>query len=198
VRFSPSPPGIDVSACAGRNLTWSSQAVSPDPAGNINAVWAPNEPNTMRVVGTVSATVFQAALRCVGGCSAGGRIHAVGSDGTPMLTAGEDGHLRVLRGPPLEVSRDVALGAPLRALVLLPGRAVVAGDQGTLVDVELATGKVAVRSEADTAAVTRKAAGEGVAGSRWDATQARDRWTFRRDIASRDPNWLLVETDEEE
>ena len=31
-----------------------------------------------------------------------------------------------------------------------------------------------------------------------DAVQTRDRWTFRRNIASRDPNWLLVETDEEE
>ena len=23
-------------------------------------------------------------------------------------------------------------------------------------------------------------------------------WTFRRDLAARDPNWLLIETDEEE
>ena len=30
------------------------------------------------------------------------------------------------------------------------------------------------------------------------AIQTRDLWTFRRDIAARDPNWLLVETDEEE
>jgi len=28
--------------------------------------------------------------------------------------------------------------------------------------------------------------------------QTRDLWTFRRDTNSRDPNWLLVETDEEE
>jgi predicted lipid-binding transport protein (Tim44 family) len=57
---------------------------------------------------------------------------------------------------------------------------------------------VTVRIEADIAAVTRNAAGEVVAGSLSDAIQTRDRWTFRRDIASRDPNWLLVETDEEE
>ena len=57
---------------------------------------------------------------------------------------------------------------------------------------------VTVRFEADIAAVTRNAAGEVVAGSLSDAIQTRDRWTFRRDIASRDPNWLLVETDEEE
>ena len=55
-----------------------------------------------------------------------------------------------------------------------------------------------VRFEADIAAVTRNATGEVVAGSLSDAVQTRDLWTFRRDTASRDPNWLLIETDEEE
>ena len=31
-----------------------------------------------------------------------------------------------------------------------------------------------------------------------DAVQTRDLWTFRRDISSSDPNWILIETDEEE
>jgi predicted lipid-binding transport protein (Tim44 family) len=57
---------------------------------------------------------------------------------------------------------------------------------------------VTVRFEADIAAVTRNSDGDVVAGSLSDAVQTRDRWTFRRDIASNDPNWLLVETDEEE
>ena len=57
---------------------------------------------------------------------------------------------------------------------------------------------VTVRFEADIAAVTRNQAGEVVAGSMSDAVQTRDLWTFRRDTASRDPNWLLIETDEEE
>jgi predicted lipid-binding transport protein (Tim44 family) len=57
---------------------------------------------------------------------------------------------------------------------------------------------VTVRFEADIAAVTRNAEGEVVAGSLSDAVQTRDLWTFRRDIAARDPNWLLIETDEEE
>jgi predicted lipid-binding transport protein (Tim44 family) len=57
---------------------------------------------------------------------------------------------------------------------------------------------VTVRFEADIAAVTRNAEDEVIAGSLSDAVQTRDRWTFRRDIASRDPNWLLIETDEEE
>ena len=55
-----------------------------------------------------------------------------------------------------------------------------------------------VRFEADIAAVTRDAEGAVVAGSMSDAVQTRDRWTFRRNLSSRDPNWLLIETDEEE
>jgi len=57
---------------------------------------------------------------------------------------------------------------------------------------------VTVRFEADIAAVTRNGKGEVVAGSLSDAVQTRDLWTFRRDTSSRDPNWLLIETDEEE
>jgi predicted lipid-binding transport protein (Tim44 family) len=57
---------------------------------------------------------------------------------------------------------------------------------------------VTVRFEADIAAVTRNAEGQVVAGSLSDAVQTRDLWTFRRDTNSRDPNWLLIETDEEE
>src|SRR3990170_1025588 len=57
---------------------------------------------------------------------------------------------------------------------------------------------ITVRFEADIAAVTRNAEGEVVAGSLSDAVQTRDLWTFRRDLAARDPNWLLIETDEEE
>lgn len=57
---------------------------------------------------------------------------------------------------------------------------------------------VTVRFEADIAAVTRNAQGEVVAGSLSDAVQTRDLWTFRRDTSSRDPNWVLIETDEDE
>ena len=57
---------------------------------------------------------------------------------------------------------------------------------------------ITVRFEADIAAVTRNSEGEVVAGSLSDAVQTRDLWTFRRSLSSRDPNWLLVETDEEE
>ncbi|MEN3971211.1 Tim44/TimA family putative adaptor protein [Sphingomicrobium sp. XHP0235] len=57
--------------------------------------------------------------------------------------------------------------------------------------------ELTVRFEADIAAVTRDESGEVVAGSMDDAVQTRDRWTFRRDVGARDPNWILVETDEE-
>ena len=76
----------------------------------------------------------------------------------------------------------------------------VAIDQAVIAEAELerSVALVTVRFEADIAAVTRNSAGEVVAGSLSDAVQTRDRWTFRRDVSSRDPNWLLVETDEEE
>jgi predicted lipid-binding transport protein (Tim44 family) len=57
---------------------------------------------------------------------------------------------------------------------------------------------ITVRFEADIAAVTRNAEGQVVAGSLSDAVQTRDLWTFRRDLSSHDPNWVLIETDEEE
>ena len=65
-------------------------------------------------------------------------------------------------------------------------------------EVDKGSAELTVRFEADIAAVTRNADGEVVAGSMSDAIQSRDRWTFRRDVRSADPNWLLIETDEEE
>jgi predicted lipid-binding transport protein (Tim44 family) len=61
------------------------------------------------------------------------------------------------------------------------------------------TGRVAeidVRFDADIAAVTRDREGKVIAGTLSDAIPTHDVWTFRRDLASGDPNWLLVETDE--
>jgi predicted lipid-binding transport protein (Tim44 family) len=64
--------------------------------------------------------------------------------------------------------------------------------------IERSVAVLTVRFEADIAAVTRNSEGEVVAGSLSDAVQTRDLWTFRRDTSSRDPNWVLIETDEEE
>ena len=76
----------------------------------------------------------------------------------------------------------------------------VAIDQAVISEasIERSVAVMTVRFEADIAAVTRNAAGEVVAGSLSDAVQTRDLWTFRRDTQSRDPNWLRIETDEEE
>ena len=73
-------------------------------------------------------------------------------------------------------------------------------DQAVISEATLERGVavVTVRFEADIAAVTRNAERQVVAGSLSDAVQTRDLWTFRRDTGSRDPNWLLIETDEEE
>lgn len=58
------------------------------------------------------------------------------------------------------------------------------------------TASIAVRFDADIAAVTRDAEGHVVAGSLSDAVETHDVWTFQRKLGSDDPNWLLVETDE--
>lgn len=56
--------------------------------------------------------------------------------------------------------------------------------------------RVAVRFVADIAAVTRDAEGQIVAGSLDDAVVSRDVWTFRRDVSSPAPDWILDETDD--
>lgn len=56
--------------------------------------------------------------------------------------------------------------------------------------------RITVRFVADVASVTRDAAGNVIAGSLNDAIESRDLWTFTRDLSSRDPDWLLDETDE--
>ena len=78
IAFLPAPPGMDVSACAGRSLQWSSQAASAGADGVIDTTWAPNEPNTMRVTGRVTAAGFEATLACVSG-GAPGSISAAAS-----------------------------------------------------------------------------------------------------------------------
>lgn len=57
--------------------------------------------------------------------------------------------------------------------------------------------RVAVRFVADIAAVTRDRDGNILAGSLDDAVVSRDVWTFRRDVSSAAPDWILDETDED-
>jgi predicted lipid-binding transport protein (Tim44 family) len=56
--------------------------------------------------------------------------------------------------------------------------------------------RIALLFVADIAAVTRDKDGTVIAGSLDDAIESRDVWTFSRNVAARDPNWLLDETDE--
>lgn len=56
--------------------------------------------------------------------------------------------------------------------------------------------RIALLFVADIAAVTRDKDGNVIAGSLDDAIESRDVWTFSRNTAARDPNWLLDETDE--
>lgn len=56
--------------------------------------------------------------------------------------------------------------------------------------------RISVLFVADIAAVTRDKDGNVIAGSLDDAIDSRDIWTFSRNIASKDPNWVLDETDE--
>lgn len=63
------------------------------------------------------------------------------------------------------------------------------------VDVNRGIARVTVAFHADIVAVTRGKDGAVVAGSMSDAVETHDRWTFVRDIASRDPNWKLDETE---
>lgn len=58
------------------------------------------------------------------------------------------------------------------------------------------TARIALLFVADIAAVTRDKDGNVIAGSLDDAIESRDVWTFSRNVTSRDPNWLLDETDE--
>jgi len=64
--------------------------------------------------------------------------------------------------------------------------------------VENRVATIDVRFDAFIASVTRNAEGEVVAGSLTDAISTHDIWTFRRDLSSQDPNWLLVDTDQAE
>ena len=57
--------------------------------------------------------------------------------------------------------------------------------------------RIAVRFVADIAAVTRDKDGNVVSGSLDDAVESRDIWTFRRNVDSPDPNWVLDETDQD-
>ncbi len=66
----------------------------------------------------------------------------------------------------------------------------------TEASVESGVARIAVRFDADIAAITRDADGTMIAGSLSDAVETHDVWTFLRVLKSGDPNWKLADTDE--
>lgn len=65
----------------------------------------------------------------------------------------------------------------------------------TAVDLDRNEARITVRYRADISAITRDADGKMIAGSMSDASQTDDLWTFRRQIGSNDPNWVLDEAE---
>lgn len=70
-------------------------------------------------------------------------------------------------------------------------------DRALITDASLSGGfaRITVSFDADIAAVTRDADGNVIAGSMTDAMESHDSWSFVRAVSSKDPNWLLDETD---
>ena len=89
------------------------------------------------------------------------------------------------------IDARVAAGETLdNRLVRIEGAEIVAAS----FDAPIA--RITVRFTADIAAVTRNSDGAVIAGSLDDAVEARDMWTFTRNVTAAGPDWLLDETDE--
>jgi predicted lipid-binding transport protein (Tim44 family) len=111
---------------------------------------------------------------------------------------GDIDNVRFFLDPDIAGAFDAAIAQRKAAGQTLDNR-LIAIEQALIAEAGL-VGKVAtvtVRFEADIAAITRDGDGNVIAGSLSDAVQTRDRWTFRRDLSSSDPNWILIETDDE-
>lgn len=97
VAFSP---GIDVSVCGGPSLGWLSQGLLVDAQGNFNEVWSPDQPNTLRVTGQLTATTLNATLSCARTGTPTGSMSATGSGGSYSGTfdfAGSRGTIQVTK-----------------------------------------------------------------------------------------------------
>ncbi|MGA9583535.1 MAG: Tim44/TimA family putative adaptor protein [Allosphingosinicella sp.] len=110
---------------------------------------------------------------------------------------GDREELRYLVGGDVLATFEQAIAAREEAGEQLDNR-LVQIEKAVISDARLTarTAEVDVRFDADIAAVTRDREGKVIAGTLTDAIPTHDVWTFRRNLASGDPNWLLVETDE--
>ncbi|MGZ8337328.1 MAG: Tim44/TimA family putative adaptor protein [Allosphingosinicella sp.] len=110
---------------------------------------------------------------------------------------GERQELAGLAGDDVRAAFEAAIDEREAAGHKLDNR-LVAIERAAIEDARLTgrTAEIDVRFDAFVVAVTRDAEGELMAGSLSDALPTNDVWTFRRDLSSQDPNWLLVETDD--
>ena len=110
---------------------------------------------------------------------------------------GDREELGHLTGPEVRAAFEESIDEREAAGHTLDNR-LVAIERAAIEDARLdgRTAEIEVRFDAFVAAVTRDKEGELIAGSLSDAVPTNDIWTFRRNLASKDPNWLLVETDE--
>jgi predicted lipid-binding transport protein (Tim44 family) len=111
---------------------------------------------------------------------------------------GDKDELRQLCEPSVYDSFAAAIDARTAAGETLDNR-LVRIEEAAIADAayDAPTARITVRFRSDIAAVTRDSSGNVVAGSLDDAIEAIDVWTFARNVQSTDPDWLLVETDEE-
>ena len=110
---------------------------------------------------------------------------------------GDKDELRELCDPSVYESFASAIDARLAAGEVVDNR-LVRIEEAAITDAsyDAPTARITVRFRSDIAAVTRDAKGNVVAGSLDDAIEEIDVWTFARNVASADPDWLLEETDE--
>jgi len=110
---------------------------------------------------------------------------------------GDRDELAFLTGDEVKAAFETAIAEREAAGHVLENRLV--GIERATIDAARLSGKdaeIEVRFQAFVAAITRDGEGNLVAGSLEDAVETNDIWTFRRDLKSSNPNWLLVETDE--
>jgi predicted lipid-binding transport protein (Tim44 family) len=105
--------------------------------------------------------------------------------------------LRALTTEDVYASFDEAIAARETDGLTLDNR-LVSIERAVIADASLAgrEARIAVRFDADIAAVTRDAEGNVVAGSTDDAVETHDLWTFARTLKTGDPNWRLADTDD--
>jgi len=114
------------------------------------------------------------------------------------FAAGDRDTLRSLMAPEAFANFDAAIAARAAAGQVVE-TTVVSIDEARIAVARLvgSSAQIGVRFASKLASVTRDKAGEIVDGSATEVADHIDLWTFVRDVRSRDPNWLLTETQSE-